>query len=95
MVIRSLDNVVFHFSYFYNLCPFQNITQKENTNRVSGFHGIVEIWSDWIIVNGTITGMLYSKGERCGMVDQQAKIRTCIYAYARNICQGLPYSTKF
>ena len=78
---------MFHCSYFYNLYPFQNITQKENINRASGFHGIVGIWSNWIIVNGTITGMLYSKGERCGMVDRQAKV--CMYAYVRNICQGL------
>ena len=44
------------YSYFYNLCPFQNITQKEDTNRISGFHGIVGIWSDWIVENGTFTG---------------------------------------
>ena len=63
-----------HCSYFYNLCPFQNITQKEDTSRPTGFHGIVGMWSDWIVENGTLTGMLYSKGETCGMVDRQAKV---------------------
>jgi len=62
-------DTVLNCSYIYNLCPFRNVTQKEVTDKASGFHGIVGIWSDWIVENGTFIGMLYSKGERCGLVD--------------------------
>jgi len=62
-------------SYIYNLCPFQNITQKEDTTRISGFHGVLGIWSDWIIENDTFAGIVYSKGEKCGLIDRQAKVQ--------------------
>jgi len=78
--MKELDLLYFHeishpSSYVYNLCPFQNITQKEDTTRISGYHGVLGIWSDWIIENDTFAGMIYSKGEKCGLIDRQAKVQ--------------------
>ena len=41
---------------------------------MSGYHGILGIWSDWIIENDTFAGMVYSKGEKCGLMDRQARV---------------------
>lgn len=62
-------------SYKYELCPFFNITQHEQTWRWNAFHGILGIWKEWSIVNNTFEAMVMSDGDQCpGNLRRESKI---------------------
>ena len=62
-------------SYLYQLCPFSNITQHEQTWRWNAFQGILGIWKEWSIVNNTLKAMVMSDGDPCpGDIRRQSKV---------------------
>lgn len=65
-------------TYKYELCPFHNITQHEQSFRWNAYSGILGIWQEWEIVNNTFTGMWMREGDACGSRNRQTKvILTC------------------
>jgi hypothetical protein len=51
--------------YFYQLCPFQNVTQKEVASHRHRFWGLLGIWGRWRTVDGTVVSMTYNDGTPC------------------------------
>ncbi|CAI9538994.1 unnamed protein product, partial [Staurois parvus] len=60
--------------YKYELCPFHNITQHEQTYRWNAYSGILGIWQEWEIENNTFTGMWMREGDACGTKNRQTKV---------------------
>ncbi|XP_075890602.1 N-acetylglucosamine-1-phosphotransferase subunit gamma [Nelusetta ayraudi] len=60
--------------YKYELCPFHNITQHEQTFRWNAYSGILGIWQEWEIVNNTFTGMWMRDGDSCGTTNRETKV---------------------
>ncbi|XP_064402305.1 N-acetylglucosamine-1-phosphotransferase subunit gamma-like [Halichondria panicea] len=60
--------------YEYTVCPFQNVTQKEERSSWNSFHGVLGVWHEWIIENDTLIGMHFTVGERCGLSDRESKV---------------------
>lgn len=64
--------------YKYELCPFHNVTQHEQTFRWNAYSGILGIWHEWEITNGTFTGMWMRDGDSCRSQSRQSKVElTC------------------
>ncbi|XP_046855449.1 N-acetylglucosamine-1-phosphotransferase subunit gamma-like isoform X2 [Xenia sp. Carnegie-2017] len=62
-------------AYLYQLCPFFNITQHEQTWRWNAFEGILGVWKHWSIVNNTYIAMIMNDGDLCpGGVRRQTKV---------------------
>ncbi|XP_028406653.1 N-acetylglucosamine-1-phosphotransferase subunit gamma-like [Dendronephthya gigantea] len=62
-------------SYLYQLCPFANITQHEQTWRWNAFKGILGIWKEWSIVENTFEAMVMTEGDQCpGGLRRQSKV---------------------
>nr|XP_061807731.1 N-acetylglucosamine-1-phosphotransferase subunit gamma-like [Nerophis lumbriciformis] len=60
--------------YRYELCPFHNITQHEQSFRWNAYSGILGIWHEWEIANNTFTGMWMRDGDTCGTRNREAKV---------------------
>ncbi|XP_077481459.1 N-acetylglucosamine-1-phosphotransferase subunit gamma [Stigmatopora argus] len=60
--------------YRYELCPFHNITQHEQSFRWNAYSGILGIWHEWEIANNSFTGMWMRDGDTCGTRNRQAKV---------------------
>nr|XP_032816852.1 N-acetylglucosamine-1-phosphotransferase subunit gamma isoform X2 [Petromyzon marinus] len=61
-------------SYKYDLCPFHNVTQHEQSLRWNAYSGILGIWHEWEIVNNTFIAMVMRNGDNCGSNSRQAKV---------------------
>ncbi|RVE59644.1 hypothetical protein OJAV_G00190570 [Oryzias javanicus] len=61
-------------TYKYELCPFHNITQHEQSFRWNAYSGILGIWHEWEIVNNTFTGMWMRDGDTCGTRNRETKV---------------------
>ena len=53
-------------SYKYELCPYSNVTQHEQSLRWNPYSGILGVWQEWSIVNNTFQAMLMGEGDACG-----------------------------
>ncbi|XP_064478984.1 N-acetylglucosamine-1-phosphotransferase subunit gamma-like isoform X2 [Ornithodoros turicata] len=60
--------------YRYSLCPFQNITQVEESFRWNAYKGVLGVWQGWKIVNNTFAAMVYSKGDLCGKKERLVEV---------------------
>ncbi|XP_044904074.1 N-acetylglucosamine-1-phosphotransferase subunit gamma isoform X1 [Felis catus] len=64
--------------YKYELCPFHNVTQHEQTFRWNAYSGILGIWHEWEISNNTFRGMWMRDGDSCRSRSRQSKVElTC------------------
>ncbi|KAM8837521.1 N-acetylglucosamine-1-phosphotransferase subunit gamma isoform 2-T2 [Spinachia spinachia] len=61
-------------TYKYELCPFHNITQHEQSFRWNAYSGILGIWHEWEIANDTFTGMWMRDGDACGTRNRETKV---------------------
>ncbi|XP_057311446.1 N-acetylglucosamine-1-phosphotransferase subunit gamma-like isoform X2 [Hydractinia symbiolongicarpus] len=62
-------------TYKYEFCPYHNVTQREQTYRWNAFHGVLGIWKEWKIMNGTFSTMHMVKGEVCsGVLDREIQV---------------------
>lgn len=65
-------------TYKYELCPFHNVTQHEQTFRWNAYSGILGIWHEWEITNNTFRGMWMRDGDACQSRSRQSKVElTC------------------
>lgn len=60
--------------YKYKLCPFDNVTQHEQTYRWNPYSGILGVWKEWKVVNNTFHSMLMANGDSCGTADRQVSV---------------------
>uniref|UniRef100_A0AAQ4Q0W1 N-acetylglucosamine-1-phosphate transferase subunit gamma n=1 Tax=Gasterosteus aculeatus aculeatus TaxID=481459 RepID=A0AAQ4Q0W1_GASAC len=60
-------------TYKYELCPFHNITQHEQSFRWNAYSGILGIWQEWEMANNTFTGMWMRDGDACGTRNRETK----------------------
>ncbi|KAM9816949.1 N-acetylglucosamine-1-phosphotransferase subunit gamma [Neosynchiropus ocellatus] len=60
--------------YKYELCPFHNITQHEQSFRWNAYSGILGIWQEWEIANNTFMGMWMREGDACGARSRETKV---------------------
>ncbi|KAJ1067414.1 hypothetical protein K5549_010532 [Capra hircus] len=61
-------------TYKYELCPFHNVTQHEQTFRWNAYSGILGIWHEWEITNNTFRGMWMRDGDACQSRNRQSKV---------------------
>ncbi|XP_075949639.1 N-acetylglucosamine-1-phosphotransferase subunit gamma [Anarhichas minor] len=61
-------------TYKYELCPFHNITQHEQSFRWNAYSGILGIWQEWEMENNTFTGMWMRDGDTCGTRNRETKV---------------------
>uniref|UniRef100_G3P2L9 N-acetylglucosamine-1-phosphate transferase subunit gamma n=1 Tax=Gasterosteus aculeatus aculeatus TaxID=481459 RepID=G3P2L9_GASAC len=61
-------------TYKYELCPFHNITQHEQSFRWNAYSGILGIWQEWEMANNTFTGMWMRDGDACGTRNRETKV---------------------
>ncbi|XP_077173030.1 N-acetylglucosamine-1-phosphotransferase subunit gamma [Paroedura picta] len=61
-------------TYKYEFCPFQNVTQHEQTFRWNAYSGILGIWHEWEIENNTFVGMWMRDGDACETRNRQTKV---------------------
>lgn len=77
--IEHLNGKCFDYisnNYKYRFCPYQNITQREQTYRWNSFHGVLGVWKSWEIENGTFDSMLMAHGDICqGNLDREIKVK--------------------
>lgn len=60
--------------YRYELCPFFNVTQHEQSYRWNPFSGVLGVWQEWEIENNTFTAMEMREGEKCGDIHRTVKV---------------------
>ncbi|CAN7942280.1 unnamed protein product, partial [Ixodes pacificus] len=79
--LKRLLGKCFNFStsdYRYTLCPFQNITQVEDSYRWNAYKGVLGVWQGWTITNGTFASMIYAEGDSCGASKRSVQVTlTC------------------
>nr|XP_051686338.1 N-acetylglucosamine-1-phosphotransferase subunit gamma isoform X2 [Oryctolagus cuniculus] len=61
-------------TYKYELCPFHNVTQHEQTFRWNAYSGILGVWHEWEIANNTFAGMWMRDGDSCRARSRQSKV---------------------
>uniref|UniRef100_A0A673V741 N-acetylglucosamine-1-phosphotransferase subunit gamma n=1 Tax=Suricata suricatta TaxID=37032 RepID=A0A673V741_SURSU len=65
-------------TYKYELCPFRNVTQHEQTFRWNAYSGILGVWHEWEISNNSFRGMWMRDGDSCRARSRQSKVElTC------------------
>lgn len=75
--LKRLLGKCFNFAtseYRYTLCPFQNITQVEDSYRWNAYRGVLGVWQGWTIANGTFASMTYAKGDSCGASQRSVQV---------------------
>lgn len=60
--------------YKYKLCPFNNVTQHEQTYRWNPYSGILGIWKEWKVINNTFHSMIMENGDSCGTSNRQVQV---------------------
>nr|XP_054762670.1 N-acetylglucosamine-1-phosphotransferase subunit gamma-like isoform X1 [Lytechinus pictus] len=76
--LQRLKGKCFSFvqnDYKYELCPFQNVTQHEQSLRWNPYSGILGIYEEWEIVNNTFHAMVFRDGDECGEKTRQIKVQ--------------------
>ncbi|KAL1475399.1 hypothetical protein MTO96_037315 [Rhipicephalus appendiculatus] len=64
--------------YRYTLCPFDNVTQAEESARWNAYSGVLGVWQGWLAANGSLSGMHYGDGDSCGTLNRSVEVRlTC------------------
>lgn len=64
--------------YRYTLCPFDNVTQAEESARWNAYNGVLGVWQGWSAANGSLTAMHYTHGDSCGSLNRSVEVRlTC------------------
>uniref|UniRef100_A0A224Z503 N-acetylglucosamine-1-phosphate transferase gamma subunit n=1 Tax=Rhipicephalus zambeziensis TaxID=60191 RepID=A0A224Z503_9ACAR len=64
--------------YRYTLCPFDNVTQAEESARWNAYSGVLGVWQGWSAANGSLSGMHYGDGDSCGTLNRSVEVRlTC------------------
>eukprot|EP00117_Sycon_ciliatum_P046316 scpid62961/ scgid33192/ N-acetylglucosamine-1-phosphotransferase subunit gamma; GlcNAc-1-phosphotransferase subunit gamma; UDP-N-acetylglucosamine-1-phosphotransferase subunit gamma len=53
--------------YKYEVCPFQNVTQHEQSSRWNAYKGVLGVYQGWNVVNGSLHSMQMLHGDSCGM----------------------------
>ena len=81
-LIENLDGKCFSLfsnNYKYELCPFNNITQREQGYRWNAFNGILGVWKEWLIDGDNFTSMHMVHGDLCaGNLERETKVNlTC------------------
>ncbi|XP_074917401.1 N-acetylglucosamine-1-phosphotransferase subunit gamma isoform X1 [Chelonoidis abingdonii] len=61
-------------TYKYEFCPFNNVTQHEQTFRWNAYSGILGIWHEWEIYNNTFVGMWMREGDSCETKTRETKV---------------------
>ncbi|XP_022095555.1 N-acetylglucosamine-1-phosphotransferase subunit gamma-like [Acanthaster planci] len=69
-------------SYKYELCPFQNVTQHEQSLRWNPYSGILGIWQEWQIEGNVFKSMLMTEGDQC--LDKSRKVTVHLECGALN-----------
>lgn len=66
-------------NYKYELCPFHNITQREQAYRWNAYNGVLGIWKEWLIEGNNFTYMYMVHGDPCnGDIERETKVNlTC------------------
>ncbi|XP_071963826.1 N-acetylglucosamine-1-phosphotransferase subunit gamma-like isoform X2 [Antedon mediterranea] len=62
-------------SYKYEFCPFQNVTQHEQSMRWNPYSGILGIWQEWEIHNNTFYALRMKEGDVCGDKGREVTVR--------------------
>uniref|UniRef100_A0A8C4Q4I6 N-acetylglucosamine-1-phosphate transferase subunit gamma n=1 Tax=Eptatretus burgeri TaxID=7764 RepID=A0A8C4Q4I6_EPTBU len=73
-VTHQLTNATQKFCYKYELCPFHNATQHEQTSRWNAYSGILGVWQGWDISNCTFMAMLLKEGDSCGSRNREVRV---------------------
>nr|XP_039260899.1 N-acetylglucosamine-1-phosphotransferase subunit gamma-like [Styela clava] len=60
--------------YKYKFCPFDNVTQHEQTYRWNPYSGILGVWKEWEIKNNTFHSMIMPNGDSCGSDSRQVQV---------------------
>lgn len=60
--------------YKYKFCPFDNVTQHEQTYRWNPYSGILGVWKEWNIINNTFYSMVLANGDSCGSDSRQVEV---------------------
>jgi N-acetylglucosamine-1-phosphate transferase gamma subunit len=61
-------------NYKYEMCPFDNVTQKEQTSRWNAYSGALGVWKEWVIEVNSFVGWLMPNGDSCGSKTRQTKV---------------------
>ncbi|XP_040829534.1 N-acetylglucosamine-1-phosphotransferase subunit gamma isoform X2 [Ochotona curzoniae] len=61
-------------TYKYELCPFHNVTQHEQTFRWNAYSGVLGVWHGWDIVNNSFAAMWMRDGDSCRGRSRQSKV---------------------
>ncbi|KAL3877535.1 hypothetical protein ACJMK2_035232 [Sinanodonta woodiana] len=61
-------------NYRYELCPFSNVTQHEQSLRWNPYSGILGVWQEWEIVNNTFVAMVMGEGDNCGKIQRSVRV---------------------
>ncbi|XP_071797323.1 N-acetylglucosamine-1-phosphotransferase subunit gamma-like [Asterias amurensis] len=62
-------------SYKYEFCPFQNVTQHEQSLRWNPYSGVLGVWQEWSIERNTFKKMLMKEGDECGEKNRQVSVQ--------------------
>ncbi|XP_071482571.1 N-acetylglucosamine-1-phosphotransferase subunit gamma-like isoform X1 [Diadema antillarum] len=62
-------------NYKYELCPFQNVTQHEQSLRWNPYSGILGIYEEWGVANNTFQSMIFRNGDECGQKNRQVTVQ--------------------
>ncbi|KAH7944599.1 hypothetical protein HPB52_021814 [Rhipicephalus sanguineus] len=60
--------------YRYTLCPFDNVTQAEESARWNAYSGVLGVWQGWSAANGSLSGMHYGNGDSCGTLNRSVEV---------------------
>ncbi|XP_033108651.1 N-acetylglucosamine-1-phosphotransferase subunit gamma-like isoform X2 [Anneissia japonica] len=62
-------------SYKYEFCPFQNVTQHEQSLRWNPYSGILGIWQEWEIRNNSFYALKMREGDVCGEHGREVTVK--------------------
>ncbi|KAL3219029.1 hypothetical protein MRX96_031185 [Rhipicephalus microplus] len=64
--------------YRYTLCPFDNVTQAEESARWNAYSGVLGVWQGWSATNASLSSMHYGDGDSCGTLNRSVEVQlTC------------------
>jgi len=61
-------------NYKYELCPFHNVTQHEQSLRWNPFSGVLGVWQEWEIEKYRFVAMVMREGDSCGSQFRTVKV---------------------
>ncbi|ELU09973.1 hypothetical protein CAPTEDRAFT_171631 [Capitella teleta] len=60
--------------YKYEVCPFSNVTQHEQSLRWNPYSGVLGVWQEWEIHNNTFVALVMREGDSCGTIFRSVKL---------------------